>query len=337
MKITILSEVPRGSSKRNRSIFSYLRQAFQLAMLSVNRAAPPIARGPQAVEASLVTGLQIIGQEYVLNPSEDSVTPFVGVLSNTNALRWAIEAKRAGQIEFLVAGPNLVVTPSDDGSILLTEAVDKIVTPSRWVSDYYLNCAPQLAGRVFEWAAGVDTEYWKPKESAARRVWLIYDKCINGGQEELSEVLHQLTQLRLPFERIVYGEYSRQDYREALQRSFGMIVVSASESQGLAQFEAWACDVPTLVWHPQKLEVEGIGSNALMVSSSPYLSDECGARFSKGADFQGAFSDFKERLSEYSPRRYVLRNFTLEQAAFAYVELFDRRWTLGNHKLLQEA
>lgn len=100
-----------------------------------------------------------------------------------------------------------------------------------------------------------------------------------------------------------------------------MIVLSPHESQGIAQFEAWSCNVPTLVWDKRRWEWRDLVFEHPDVSSSPYLTEECGMRFTGAEDFEFTFDEFVGQLGGFTPRDYVLSHFTLAKSAQAYVSL----------------
>jgi len=278
------------------------------------------------VNTSLCTGLSQLGVSFIASAAIGAGADRVGVLSGISLLRRAVAAKRSGRIRCLVAGPNLMVTPLEAGGILLSPEIDRVVTPSRWVSDFYLQLAPQLAGKVVEWPAGVDTDYWQPDPARPRKLrqgWLVYDKCESAHSEPRQQVLSMLTQLQQRFSVVRYGQYRRSEYRTLLRTVRGVIVLSPSESQGIAQFEAWACDTPTLVWDRHRWEYRGMVFEGPHVSSSPFLSPACGLRFSGAADCAARFEEFAESLDHFSPRDHMLAHFTLPAAASAYCALFD--------------
>ena len=283
-------------------------------------------RGPGMVHASLSAGLSQLGMSFVAGGAIGAGADRVGLLSGLSLLRQAVAAKRKGRIRCLLAGPNVLVTPLEAGGILLSPEIDRVVTPSRWVSDIYVQLAPALAGKVVEWPAGVDTEYWQPDAGTPRhlrRGWLVYDKCGSAYAGLLRSVIAMLDLRGQQYHVVRYGQYRRPDYRSLLRTVRGAIVLSPSESQGIAQFEAWACDTPTLVWDRHRWEYGGMVFDGPNISSSPYLSPACGIRFSDAADSADRFDEFAESLDRFSPRDYVLGRFTLPAAAAAYCCLFD--------------
>ena len=284
-------------------------------------------RGPGIVQINLLKGLDCIGQFYRFNPPYNLSTPYVGVLSNVEALRWAIRAKQDGIIKRLIAGPNLLITPLLADGILCAPEIDIVVTPCKWVHEWYVSLAPQLKNKIVEWPVGIDTDYWCPdlrSKNSKPNLWLIYNKTDYRGKSELKAVQSELERRGENYEVINYGQYGQEHYLNILRHSKALIMLSPSESQGIAQFEAWACDIPILAWDSHRFEWEGRVFNAPSVSSSPYLSAECGMRFSNQYDLQKVLDKFINNLANFTPRKYVVQNFSLSKAALSYIRIFNK-------------
>lgn len=329
-QLTILAQKAVSIGRRLRGLIGLRRQWTHLPQYFPPKrsltAEVGYVDGPTIVQVNLLKGLDRIGQSYRFNPPSKLVTPYVGVLSNIKALRWAMQAKRDRIIERLVAGPNLVVTPLESDGILCAPEIDVVVTPCRWVREWYVSLAPQLESKVMEWPAGIDTDFWYPdttRQIGKLRQWLIYDKT-KRNKTELKVVQSELERRGQSYEVIVYGQYTQESYRSVLRRSKAMVMLSPSESQGIAQFEAWGCDVPVLVWDRHRIEWKGLVFDGRSASSSPYLSVECGMRFLGQHDLANVLDQFINNLEYFTPREYVLQNFSLSKAALSYVNIFRR-------------
>src|SRR5437588_11108449 len=118
------------------------------------RAAPegPAYSGHFPVTRSAVEGLKRIGADFNYNPGWVSrVGPVVAVLSDLRALEQAIRWKDAGRIRRLLAGPNLVVLPSDNPDLITAPAIDLYLVNSDWTYQAYGADAPMLKGRLAVW------------------------------------------------------------------------------------------------------------------------------------------------------------------------------------------
>lgn len=280
--------------------------------------------GPSSVRRGLVRGLKGIGVSCALDPPVWRTSAKIGVLSGVDALEWAIAEKGSGAPKTLVAGPNIVILPSDVHASIRWDAVDCVLVPSEWVRQKYVADSPSLEGRVKVWPAGVDEAFWSPQPSGApteAHELLIYDK---SGRPDMVAALESILRSQgLAFNVVEYGSYAPSRFRDLLRKSNAMIFLSESESQGLALFEAWACEVPTLVWdrqlwiRPDRPEQQWAGASA-----APYLNEENGLAFRGESDFVERLDEFLGLLPTFRPRDFVLRDFTLRRAASRYAEFF---------------
>ena len=233
--------------------------------------------GPQGVVSSLLKGFQKLGVEYNYNPTKNDVGDIVCVLSGTDALRWAINAKRTGRIKKIIAGPNLVFQ-TDAGVIVVDDEIDRILVPARWLKDSSSVIANhKVFKRVMVWAAGVDEVF---PSTSMRNILLVYKKDVS--EKIFSFVLCVLNELGISYRVLEYGRYKKDNYFRMLSIAQGLIYLTKTETQGLALAEAWMHNVPTLVWNPGFFERDGI---RVPTSSAPYLTDECGVFFSKKSEF----------------------------------------------------
>jgi hypothetical protein len=85
-------------------------------------------------------------------------------------------------------------------------------------------------------------------------------------------------------------------------------------------FEAWANDVPTLVWNRGYWKY---GKNTWKDDkiSSPYLCKECGIFFRGIDDFVSKYELMQK--SNFSPRKFVSDNFTHEKISQNFINLIN--------------
>lgn len=269
--------------------------------------------GHPAVTRSLVSGLTRLGVKHRYNPRHcNQVGDVVIVLSGLSALAQAVEWKRKGEIRQLVAGPNLVVQSTDFEAAITDPEIDLCIVPCDWVRVAYEEDAHTLRGRIRVWPCGVDETYWSCKErlEGARHA-LVYWK--NAPQELCLGVERLLKALGWESIRIVYGCYSSGQYKEALMQSTFAVFLSQSESQGIALAEAWAMDVPTLVWNPRELTYNGRRYST--VSACPYLSDATGTEWVALDELEQLVKCLPLREARFEPRSWVLNNMTDTVAA----------------------
>jgi len=319
--LTVLTDpVPAGS------LVERLRRTARAVREGVDTR-PAFARSPYrghfAVTRSLVEGLAKIGVPAAYNPSTAAdLGRVVGVLSSARALRQAIEWKRAGRIDRLLAGPNLVNFPSDEEGLVASPEVDLCVTPSPLVRAMYEEDCPALAGRCVTWPAGVDTDYWRPG-SQGRRGVLIYEKPTRWPLESSAPYAAVLRTKGREVTTIRYGQYMPDDYRRLLQKSALMVGFASTESHGIAWAEAWAADVPTLIWRQDTITFEhpGLGVRVYPTSTAPYLTPHTGAFFTDLPSFEQAVDTWESAATAYAPRAWVLSNMSDEASARKYLAL----------------
>jgi hypothetical protein len=274
-----------------------------------------VYRGHPAVTRSLIEGLRKIGVNATYNPTSISeLSDTLLVLSGTATLQQAIEWKRAGRITRLLAGPNILVFPSEYPELIAAKEVDCCITPSPWVSRLYEEDCQALKGKCSAWPAGVDTEYWSPMpQSRHPRQVLIYDKVSAKREDAMSEYVKVLESRNYEVSNISYGSYVPEQYLAELRKSSLLVGFSTNESQGIAWAEAWAVDVPTILWFQDHSEYQGRRfSNS---STAPYLTDSTGLFFSDVSSFQQALDRWETASTAFNPRSWVLENMSDEASA----------------------
>lgn len=280
--------------------------------------------GPYSVEQNLVKGLKQIGHPYRLNPHTTHVTPYVGILRSIQALQWAIEMKGRGKIRHLATGPTVVSVPVEHNRIIASSLIDLVIVSSNWIKDLFSSVSPSLGPRLRVWVAGVDEGYWKPQTKTSRTTeidFLIYLK--TAPSQILTALLCELDKNHLTYHILKYGNYTKDEYRDLLNKSRYMAYLSEQETQGIALFEAWACGVPTLVWDRRywMWKVENRTYEWKGASSAPHLTDECGLSFKYVQELPDKLTQFLQQCENYTPRKFILDNYTLAHAAKNYIDI----------------
>jgi hypothetical protein len=263
--------------------------------------------GHFALVRSVVDGLRAIGADFNFNPrSFSEVGAFVYAPAN-EALRQAAALKREGKIDYLVAGPTNALFPSECGGVLMLPEIDRLIVASEWVIDLYRDEAPQLISKIRVCPAGVDVGYWTPSGSGTRNTGLVYWK---SGPESFCEAIeHLIKQCGVTPVRIRCGEYAREEYRGALDSAALAVFISSFETQGLALAEAWAMDVPTVVWDPRG-DTEWRGRRFRAGSSCPWLTPQTGRAFSASAELERILPETLRAAASFRPRDWVLTHMT---------------------------
>lgn len=276
-------------------------------------------RGPNAVVGSLRKGLKESNLNYKYNLKANDIVAedIVYINGSVEALKWAIEAKKKGRIKKLIVGPVMSVLPSDHDSIMMADEIDLILFPSQWTKNHWLFYRKDLEKKIYIWPVGVDV----PEMVVGNRnLFLVYYK--KAPDELLKYIILFLDKSKINYRIVKYGKYNQKKYFSSLKKAKMAIFLSESESQGLAMFEAWAHDVPTIVWNrgywqmgEHKWEDEKI--------SSPYLADDCGMFFSNQNDFEEKFRVCLEKISTFRPREYIINNFTNKKIEENFIRIIN--------------
>lgn len=273
----------------------------------------PKYRGHFAVTRSLVEGLQSIGASFNYNPLFPwQLAETVIVLAGANTLRQAIRFKKQGRIKKLFAGPNIVVYSSDYNSLLAAPEVDAAITPCEWVSDIYVEDNPTLKDRIFSWPAGVDVDYWRPDPAIQCDQILIFEKQNKGPVGPITPYVNYLRTLGWKVQVIQYGSFTHSHYLRELQKSCLMLGFVVCESQGIAWAEAWACNVPTLIFRKNTNVYQG---RHYKNSTAPYLNPKNGLFFDDFKDFKSQFEYWQSNRIQFAPREWTLANMSDEVCA----------------------
>lgn len=257
-------------------------------------------RGPQKVVSNLLKGLELLKTEFRINQLGD----FNGCLNNHRVF--------LGNLPYnTLMGPNLVVNPPDDPYLFLN--YKKILVPSEMVMENYKKFDVCNSTKFFVHPTGIETEKWNEKKNIERDC-LIYFK--NREEKELFELKKFLEKLNISYYIIRYGEYDENTFREILSKIRYTILLTNTESQGIAYMEILSTNTPCFVFN--KIYDDGL----LRGESVQYFSNECGLIFDKSleSDFSIDFEKFLDNLAIYEPRKYILENFTLEKSAKKYLE-----------------
>lgn len=275
-----------------------------------------IQRGPSGVLNGLISGLKKINEPFQINPSIKNISDTVNVLSGIGALKLAIKLKKKGLIKNLIAGPNLIILPTDYNKIICDDNIDIILVPSQWVKDLYSDITPETSSKIIIWSAGTDMGNINLKRE--RTKCIVYKK--NVPVEVYKSVINELKIRNINFTLIEYGKFKKEDYFSLLEESRFMIYLQEAESQGLALQEAWARNVPTIVWNKgyiTYLEKYNIKGNI----SAPYLNEKTGVSFKDELDFPKKLDNFIDNLENFNSHNYCKENLSDEVSAEKYVNI----------------
>ena len=267
--------------------------------------------GHYALVRSVVEGLRAIEADFNFNPRAFSNLARIVYAPANEALLQALELKRRGAIDFLVAGPVNALFPDDCDGILQQPEIDLVIVPSAWTTNLYRGL-PDLLAKCRVCACGVDAETWKPSGARKEQTALVYWK--SGDERFCADVEAMVRRAGLEPLRVRsrHGEhniFTPETLRQMLDRSVVAVFLSTFETQGIALAEAWSMNVPTIVWDPQG-DAEWQGRHFTSGSSAPYLTPSTGTAARDAAAIEPALRHALATLADFQPREWVLANMT---------------------------
>jgi len=316
-KLTVFTE-PVSANGFIPRIKSFLRP---LKFFLQGKKIPPKIKygGHHAVTRSLVEGLQKTGADFNYNPmSEKDIAENVMVLAGVQRLKEAIELKNNGKIKKLFAGPNICESPNEENGIVADNAIDVCIVNSEWTVKAFLAERGELQDRIDIWYAGVDTDYWKPSSQGKNEDAVVYWK---SGDETLCKAVEDIIRnCNYNPVRITYGNYTVEQYKEALDKATFAVFISKRESQGIALTEAWSMNVPTYVWDIK--EVICKNQKFIETTASPYLTAETGLKWNTLSELKDIIEQTRKKAFSFEPRNHTLQLFSDERSASDLINKF---------------
>lgn len=271
--------------------------------------------GHYAVMRSIHAGLKELEIPFNYNPKN----PFcfykhVHVFGNLKALRMAIILKKLGLIHRLTVGPNLVIVPSDN-KLATSSAIDLYLVNSQWTYDCYIQDAPSLKDRIDIWPAGVDYNFWNIEKKQDANQILVYSK--RPQEKLLEECVSFLKKENENVAILKYGNYTISQFKEYLASAKAVVCFVEQESQGIALFEIWASNTPTIVWNPGNFNYN---MKNYACSSAPYLSSQTGAFFDDMESFKRLYKEGAFNPTLYQPNAWIKNNGTDKVSAEIFID-----------------
>jgi hypothetical protein len=288
--------------------------------------------------SGLKSGLEKMGIQYEHQPQAGVAEgDDVLVISDHLMLRELIELKRGGLNFTLIAGPifeieqthraggeqlmNVGGSPNPFAimdrldSVFSDIEVNAVLTAGDWAKSAWRFLVPSMGHKIYNWYAGVNTEYWNGIATPQKKRVLIYAK---SNPSLVKQVEKGLKQLGFDVHVLQYGYYTKDEYRTQLSLCDFSVFISERETQGIALAESWAMDVPTFCWDICSATIAGLV--LIPTSSCPYLTNQTGARWGSIDDLRKII-DFYDR-KYFSPREWVLNNMSDKVSANMLLDTF---------------
>ena len=257
-------------------------------------------RGPQKVFYNLLKGFDLLKVDYRVNQIGD----LNGCLNNHRYF-W-------GNLpDNTLMGPNLIVNPPDDPALF--ERFKKILVPSNMVMENYKKFKEAESTKFFVHATGIDTDFWDVNK-VIEKDCLIYFK--NRDEAELENLKQILDDKNITYYILRYGSYNENELREILSKIKFSILLTNTESQGIAYMEILSTNTPCFVLN--KIYDDGV----LRGESVQYFTEECGIIYNGpvNKDITIKFDVFLDSLDKFEPRNFITNNFTLIKSAQQYIQ-----------------
>ena len=253
--------------------------------------------GPGKVAGNLVKGLHMLGVNVKIN-EHTIVNGCLQVCSAYDSLP-----------DYTLVGPNIFVEPTKNDLRFLHHVV-----PGQWVKPYYYSY-PELKHITIDiWPVGIDTDIFNVTKNITQDCFIYFKNRSNYDLEVLKELLNKRG---LKYSVLEYGKYNEKQLLETCTASNFCILLTGTESQGIAYMEILSCNVPCLVFNmPQWI----YGRHCFPATSVPYFSDQCGFI----TNTMDGIELFFNNINQYSPREYILSNHTLIDGANNYLNILEK-------------
>lgn len=226
-----------------------------------------------------------------------------------------------------VVGPNLFILPKNKPWGMPSLKYTIYLHPSFWCTTIWENFK-ECPVRV--WPVGIDWEAFQvDKKKRKKNEMLLYFK--KQPAILLEKAKHYLELAGYKVHVLVYGQYTEEEYKTVLEKSWFGVWIGTTESQGIGLQEALASDLPLIVLN--NTDVRKIESQAVLDlpkylsryigTSIPYWDNRCGIVINRIEDLPGALSDIVSRYDSFQPLEYIQENLGLEKCARRLLGYFD--------------
>ena len=191
----------------------------------------------------------------------------------------------------------------------------KIIAPSQWVKDKFINKFSLPEDKVAVWPVGIE-EFNNIREP--NYDCLIYFKRRN--QEELDEVKKFLVSNGLTYRMVEYGTYGEDGFKQLVNSAKFCFLINGTESQGIAVQEIMSMGVPIIAWDIKEWLDQG-EAYRVPATSIPYWDERCGEVFFNIDDLEVTFSKFYATLDQYDPKAFIKDNLSFECSVKTLVDI----------------
>ena len=182
----------------------------------------------------------------------------------------------------------------------------RIIAPSDWVKDLYVNKFGFPQHKVAVWPVGIQ-EFNNVREITYD--CLIYFKRRN--EIELNAVKQFLDSLNHTYKMVEYGGYSEKEFLNLVNQAKFCFLINGTESQGIAVQEIMSMGVPIIAWDIKEWLDQG-EAYRVPATSIPYWDGSCGEVFYDINELDETFHKFYAKLDKYDPKNFIKYNINFE-------------------------
>ena len=191
----------------------------------------------------------------------------------------------------------------------------KIIAPSQWVKDKFINKFNLPENKVAVWPVGIE-EFNNIRE--INYDCLIYFK--RRDQSELDAVKKFLVKNGFSYRMVEYGGYDEDGFKQLVNSAMFCFLINGTESQGIAVQEIMSMGVPIIAWDINEWLDQG-EAYRVPATSVPFWDERCGEKFFTVDEMGETFDNFYARINDYNPKDYVKDNLSFESSVKTLLDI----------------
>ena len=191
----------------------------------------------------------------------------------------------------------------------------KLIAPSQWVKDKFINKFNLPEDKVAIWPVGIE-EFDNVREPSYD--CLIYFK--RRDESELSAVKKFLVGRGLSYRMVEYGGYDEVGFRNLINQAKFCFLINGTESQGIAVQEIMSMGVPIIAWDIKEWLDQG-EEYRVPATSVPFWDERCGEKFYSIDKLGETFDNFYARIDDYDPKAYVKEYLSFESSVKTLLDI----------------
>ena len=191
----------------------------------------------------------------------------------------------------------------------------KLIAPSQWVKDKFINKFNLPENKVAVWPVGIE-EFDNVRDPSYD--CLIYFK--RRDESELSAVKTFLVSRGLSYRMVEYGGYDEIGFRNLINQAKFCFLINGTESQGIAVQEIMSMGLPIIAWDIKEWLDQG-EEYRVPATSVPFWDERCGDKFYSINKLEETFDNFYARINDYDPKAYVKENLSFESSVKTLLDI----------------